>query len=75
MKCDAKGNVYVTRYGKGAIAVLAPDGKLVREVGLKGKRCSNLVFGGLNGKQIYVTLQDRKGMERFTNDIAGKGWK
>jgi hypothetical protein len=29
----------------------------------------------LNGKQIYVTLQDRKGMERFTNDIAGKGWK
>jgi gluconolactonase len=75
MKCDAEGNVYVTRYGKGAIAVLAPDGKLVREVELKGKRCSNLVFGGLNGKQIYVTLQDRKGMERFTNDIAGKGWK
>jgi gluconolactonase len=75
MKCDAEGNVYVTRYGKGAIAVLAPDGKLVREVELKGKRCSNLVFGGSNGKQIYVTLQDRKGMERFTNDIAGKGWK
>ncbi len=75
MKCDTEGNVYVTRYGKGVIAVLSPDGKLVREVQLKGKRCSNLVFGGLNGKQIYVTLQDRKGMERFTNDIAGKGWK
>jgi len=75
MKCDAKGNVYVTRYGKGAIAVLAPDGKLLREVMLKGKRCSNLVFGGLNGKQVYVTLQDRKGMERFNNDIAGKGLK
>lgn len=75
MKCDTEGNVYVTRYGKGVIAVLSPDGKLIREVQLKGKRCSNLVFGGLNGKQVYVTLQDRKGMERFTNDIAGKGWK
>jgi gluconolactonase len=75
MKCDAEGNVYVTRYGKGAIAVLSPDGKLIREVPLKGKNCSNLVFGGLNGKLIFVTLQDRKGLERFRNDIAGKGWK
>jgi len=75
MKCDAEGNLYVTRYGKGAIAVLSPDGKLIREVLLKGKNCSNLVFGGLNGKLVFVTLQDRKGMERFRNDIAGKGWK
>ena len=75
MKCDAEGNVYVTRYGKGAIAVLSPAGKLIREVPLKGKNCSNLVFGGLNGKLVFVTLQDRKGMERFRNDIAGKGLK
>jgi sugar lactone lactonase YvrE len=75
MKCDAKGNLYVTRYGKGAIAVLASDGKLIREISLKGKRCSNLVFGGPNGKTVFVTLQDRKGIERFRNDIPGKGLK
>jgi len=75
MKCDADGNLYVTRYGKGAIAVLSPEGKLIREVLLKGKNCSNLVFGGLNGKLVFVTLQDRKGMERFRNDVAGKGLK
>lgn len=75
MKCDAEGNLYVTRYGKGAIAVLSPNGKLIREIELKGKRCSNLVFGGLNGKLVFVTLQDRKGMERFRNDIPGKGLK
>jgi sugar lactone lactonase YvrE len=75
MKCDAEGNVYAARYGKGAIAVLSPDGKLIREVMLQGKKCSNLVFGGLNGKIVFVTLQDRKGMERFRNDIPGKGWK
>jgi gluconolactonase len=72
MKCDANGNLYVTRYGKGAIAVLSPDGKVVREVLLTGKRCSNLVFGPPEGKTVYVTLQDRKGMERFQNDIPGK---
>ncbi|HEX6891089.1 MAG TPA: SMP-30/gluconolactonase/LRE family protein, partial [Chryseolinea sp.] len=74
MKCDNQGNLYVTRYGKGVIAVLDPKGKLIREVELKGKRCSNLVFGGLNGKLVFVTLQDRKGMEKFRNDIPGKGW-
>ncbi|RAW02800.1 SMP-30/gluconolactonase/LRE family protein [Pseudochryseolinea flava] len=72
MKCDKEGNLYVTRYGKGVIAVLSPSGDLIREVTLKGKNCSNLVFGGLNGKLVFVTLQDRKGMEMFRNDIAGK---
>jgi gluconolactonase len=72
MKCDRQGNLYITRYGKGTIVVLSPEGKLVREVQLKGKRCSNLVFGGKDGKTVFVTLQDRKGMEKFLNDIAGK---
>lgn len=74
MKCDNQGNLYAARYGKGVIAVLDPSGKLIREVQLKGKRCSNLVFGGMNGKLVFVTLQDRKGMEKFRNDIPGKGW-
>jgi len=72
MKCDKQGNLYVSRYGKGAILVLSPQGKFVREVQLKGKDCSNLVFGGKDGKTIFVTLQDRKGMEKFQNDIPGK---
>lgn len=74
MKCDKQGNLYVTRYGKGVIAVLSPAGKLIREVPLKGKSCSNLVFGGKDGKTVFVTLQDRKGMEKFNVDIAGKGY-
>jgi sugar lactone lactonase YvrE len=72
MKCDKKGNLYLTRYGKGTIVVLSPEGKELKEIVLLGKRCSNLVFGGKAGKTVYVTLQDRKGMERFENDIPGK---
>ena len=72
MKCDNKGNLYVTRHGKGTIAILSPEGKLIREVALTGKRCSNLVFGGPDGKTVFVTLQDRKGMEKFRSENAGR---
>lgn len=74
MKCDREGNLYITRYGKGTILILSPEGREVREVSLTGKNCSNLVFGGLDGKIVYVTLQDRKGIERFRNDLPGKGY-
>lgn len=67
MKCDKQGNLYATRYGKGTIVVLSPTGKIIREVELKGKNCSNLVFAP-DGKTIFVTLQDRKGMEKFATE-------
>jgi gluconolactonase len=74
MKCDKEGNLYTTRYGKGVVAVFSPKGKLLREVPLKGKQTSNLAFGGKDGKTVYVTLQDRKCVETFRNDVAGKGY-
>lgn len=74
MKCDKQGNLYITRYGKGTVAVLSPKGKLLREVPLKGKKTSNIAFGGQDGKTVYVTLQDRKCVETFRNKVAGKGW-
>ena len=74
MACDNQGNLYVTRHGKGTIAILSPEGNLLREVELKGKACSNLVFGGKNGKTVYVTMQDRKGIEKFQAENPGKGY-
>ncbi len=75
MKCDRAGNLYITRWGKGTVAVASPEGKLLREVVLKGKKCSNLVFGGPDGRTVFVTLQDRKGMEMFRSDTPGKKYK
>lgn len=72
MKCDVKGNLFVTRYGKGTIALLNPEGKLIREVILKGKDVSNITFGGKDGRTCFVTLQDRKGMEMFRAENRGK---
>lgn len=74
MKCDKEGNLYITRHGKGTIAVFNPKGEFVREVKLKGKSCSNLVFGGPDGRTVFVTMQDRGAMEYFINDIPGKNY-
>jgi sugar lactone lactonase YvrE len=64
MKTDRAGNLYVTRYGKGTVAIFSPTGFLQREVPLTGKSVSNLVIGP-DERTVYVTLQDRRGMETF----------
>ncbi|MBS1505346.1 MAG: SMP-30/gluconolactonase/LRE family protein [Bacteroidetes bacterium] len=72
MKCDKEGNLYITRYDKGVIAIFSPQGKLLREVQMKGKKTSNITFGGKDGKTCFVTLQDRKCVETFRAEVAGK---
>ncbi|HKZ67161.1 MAG TPA: SMP-30/gluconolactonase/LRE family protein [Chitinophagaceae bacterium] len=72
MKCDTKGNLYVTRYGKGTVAIFSPAGKLLKEVELRGKKVSNITFGGKDFKTCFVTLQDRKCMEKFRTDTPGR---
>jgi gluconolactonase len=72
MKCDTKGNLYVTRHGKGTVAIFSPEAKLLHEVTLKGKSVSNITFGGKDFKTCFVTLQDRKGMEKFRTDTKGR---
>jgi sugar lactone lactonase YvrE len=72
MKCDKVGNLYVTRYDKGTIAIISPDGKLIREVQMKGKKTSNIAFGGKDKKTCFVTLQDRKCVETFRSEIPGR---
>ena len=65
MKFDARGNLHIARYGAGVIAVLSPTGALVNEYYLQGKKPTNLVFGK-DGKVIYVTMQERKCVEKIT---------
>ncbi len=62
MKCDSDGNLYVTRYDKGEIVVLSPEGKLLKSYKTKGKRVSNLCFNADQTK-IFATFQDTKALE------------
>ncbi|MEP6846902.1 MAG: SMP-30/gluconolactonase/LRE family protein [Panacibacter sp.] len=75
MRCDADGNLYITRYGKGVVAKVSPKGELLKEIVLLGKNCSNIAFGGTDGKTAYVTLQDKGNIESFRIETPGREWK
>lgn len=75
MRCDVKGNLYICRHGKGVVAKVSPEGKLLNEITLIGKLPSNIAFGGKDGRSAFVTLQDQKNIETFCVDQPGREWK
>lgn len=75
MRCDIDGNIYVTRHGKGTVAKLSLDGEVLLEVELAGKHCTNIAFGGNDGRTCYVTLADRGNVEVFRADRPGRSWQ
>jgi gluconolactonase len=64
MRCDADGNIYITR----------PAGEVLQEITLGGKKPSNIAFGGADGRTAYVTLQDTGNLESFRVDTPGREW-
>ncbi|MCS2890115.1 SMP-30/gluconolactonase/LRE family protein [Parabacteroides faecis] len=72
IRCDVKGNLYLCRYEKGTVALINPKGKLIREIQLKGKKPSNITFGGPDNRRCFVTLQDRGCFETFTAEYPGR---
>ena len=72
MRTDATGNLYIARYGAGVVAVVSPEGRLLREVKLKGQKPTNVAFGGPDGRTVYVTLQDRGAIEAFRVETPGR---
>ncbi|WP_413976052.1 SMP-30/gluconolactonase/LRE family protein [Stenotrophomonas acidaminiphila] len=72
MRCDADGNLYIARHGAGVVAIVSPAGQLLREVPLRGRRPTNVAFGGADGRQVFVTLQDRGAIETFRADRRGR---
>ncbi|GHE99024.1 SMP-30/gluconolactonase/LRE family protein [Thalassotalea profundi] len=75
MRTDQQGNLYIARYGKGVIAIVSPKGKLIREVTLKGKFPTNVAFGGVDGKTVFVTMQKRGAIEKFNAEYSGRIFK
>ena len=75
MRCDVDGNLYITRYGKGTVVVLSPEGKELREIDVLGKQPSNLCFGGPDGRTVYVTEVEQTRLVQFRVDKPGLAWK
>ncbi len=72
MRCDIKGNLYITRHGKGSVIKMTPSGEILREVPVLGKRPSNLCFGGPDRRTVYVTEVDSQRLIQFRADQPGR---
>lgn len=72
MRADVEGNLHIARYDAGAVAVVSPQGRLLREVPLKGRKPTNVAFGGADGRTVYVTVQDRGAIEAFQAAAPGR---
>ncbi len=75
MRCDVDGNLYITRYGKGTVAVLSPKGEVLREIDVLGTSPSNLCFGGPDGRTVYVTEVQHRRLVRFRVEKPGLAWQ
>lgn len=75
MRVDVDGNLYVTRYAKGVVAIVSPAGQVLREVDVLGKRPSNLCFGGPDGRTVYVTEVDHRRLVQFRAERPGLEWQ
>lgn len=75
MRLDVKGNLYVTRHGKGTVVMISPKGEELREIALPGKNPSNLCFGGPDGRTVYVTEMEGGQLLQFRVEHPGMEWK
>jgi sugar lactone lactonase YvrE len=75
MRCDANGNLYIARYGKGTVVKMSPKGEVLQEIDVLGASPSNLCFGGPDGKTVYVTEVTKRRLVSFRVDSPGLAWK
>ena len=75
MRGDVDGNLYVTRHGKGVVAVVSPQGRILREIDVLGARPTNVCFGGPDGRTCYVTEAEQGRLVQFRTDRPGFEWQ
>ena len=74
-RCDVDGNLYIARYGEGTVAIVSPQGELLRTVPVLGPRPSNLCFGGPDGRTVYVTEVEHTRLVAFRTERPGLAWQ
>lgn len=68
---DVEGNICVATLITGVVTVVAPDGRMLRQVKLPGTYVTNLCFGGSGLKTAYMTLSDLGQLVAVPWPVAG----
>ena len=74
MRCDIRGDLYITRHGKGTVVKVSPGGKVLQEIDVLGPHPTNLCFGGEDGRTVYVTEAKQQRLVTFKVDHPGLSW-
>ena len=74
MRLDVAGNLFVTRWSLGNVAMISPGGEYLREIPVSGKSCTNVAFGGPDGRTCYVTVADTGAIDVFRTEHPGQSW-
>jgi len=72
IRTDVAGRLLIARIARGLIDIVTPDGKLLREIILRGKDPTNLAFGDADGKTVFVTQRQGRFIEAFQTDQEGR---
>jgi len=71
MKFGTDGNLYVAVFGQGNVTVLSPDGKVAGRISTQGSMPTNLAFGPMGDKKIYVTEVETGSVQILDVDTDG----
>ena len=69
MDFGADGNLYVAHYGKGVVAVIAPNGEVIAELPVPGKNPTNVDFWE---DSLYVTETETGAVFRLDIGVEGQ---
>ena len=72
MAVAESGNIYIAQHAEGKIAVVSPEGELLRSIHFaKTSGVTNMCFGGPDFKTLYVTLGRAGKVYAIPNDEPG----
>jgi len=66
------GQLFVACFQKGAVAVIAPNGSLVNYLPAGGAHPTNVAFGGVGNKQLYITETETNAVYVLDLGIEGQ---
>ncbi len=76
MKCDDQGNLWVAAYTEAAIWCFNPSGEKIASIKIPGQdpHPSNIIFGGIQRKTAYITVNDKGNGKIFsiTMPVSGR---
>lgn len=71
MAFSKDGRLFVTIFNRGRVAVMGPDGQVIKNHSTRGKKPTNVAFGLPGEQRIYVTENEFGALEVFDVGVDG----